>query len=498
MLKYTIAHEGIVLESLRVLGTPLGQVALGIGPIIKEGDTYEARGSTLNQGDTEILSEKAVTHSKSEGYFNFLPRSHFINVSGDSYARPCLAYKPTPTSTPIIIGNYTVQDGGELFFRAEGFSDKEPLVGYCFVKFDGYVATVGMSAAEIRHGVRYYHWDLRSFWFNADYSAYTQRRIERAPVETVSDIKGLAKHLWEQTSVPNKKGAVWIRSYYFKGSRQRIPDWLRYTAQHSGPFWDILPRKGLKDPWGELAQRAVSSLDSLDINGLAYVSEAINWRQLLPPVKDFKKLSNPKSWANIYLWLRYGLSLSYRDTMKVIKALPRLLTGARDLKGKKQRLRARTTQSINDGHRTWTRTLALRVVCDTYPSSLRKIGQTIDNLYSLDVMPTLGNIWDLIPMSFVVDWFIPVSEVLENIDTRGRLQSFSIHVVTRSEKWKSERPTSISIPGFVTQSRVVDTFYKRRVGTTLPLRGVLDTTPSGPAGIRRFFDATALTVQRTR
>lgn len=104
--------------------------------------------------------------------------------------------------------------------------------------------------------------------------------------------------------------------------------------------------------------------------------------------------------------------------------------------------------------------------------------------------------WDLIPMSFVVDWFIPVSEVLEGLDLRGRLQSFNIYAVTISRKWTSERKPRNYIPGCISHGRIVDIKYGRTVQSTLPLRGVFDTSPKGETPTRRYIDGASLFIQR--
>jgi hypothetical protein len=37
--------------------------------------------------------------------------------------------------------------------------------------------------------------------------------------------------------------------------------------------------------------------------------------------------------------------------------------------------------------------------------------------------PDIGTVWDLVPMSFVVDWFLPVSEILDRLYDRGWITS---------------------------------------------------------------------------
>jgi hypothetical protein len=53
---------------------------------------------------------------------------------------------------------------------------------------------------------------------------------------------------------------------------------------------------------------------------------------------------------------------------------------------------------------------------------------------SLGVFPSLTNIWDLVPYSFVLDWFINIGDFLDRIDTRQRIERLNVKYVTMSTK----------------------------------------------------------------
>lgn len=46
-----------------------------------------------------------------------------------------------------------------------------------------------------------------------------------------------------------------------------------------------------------------------------------------------------------------------------------------------------------------------------------RLSRALLEIDNWDVLPTFSNVWDLIPYSFVVDWFVNVGTILEDMDT---------------------------------------------------------------------------------
>lgn len=65
----------------------------------------------------------------------------------------------------------------------------------------------------------------------------------------------------------------------------------------------------------------------------------------------------------------------------------------------------------------------------------------IYDLHNLDLYPEISNLYDMVPFSFVVDWFIPVGDLLESYD----------------------------IEKFLTTLELVDVVYSRRLVTTVDI-----------------------------
>lgn len=494
MIKHEIPTKMRVLPSFFSVAASK-RIALGVYPIMLEGEQHTSRASTIVEGNVNLYDEKPVHHLKSEGVLTHLPRTNFNYVTDDSWYSPCLAFKSSATAASTLIGSHTVPRGGELLFRLPWAKPPSPsgprVAGQHFIRFSGFVISFGsilLPSSSVTH-----------IWYNEDFTRCTRLNVKIPFEDSEAHVQACMTSPFPEGKKPNPSPNRSQAGQTFTTDKPTLPPWFRFTKQASGPPAYIFPG----DPdysltLGKMIEDAVDSLDAFTSNGNAYISEAIRWKELLPPVRDIKRLKklDPKAWANVYLWFRFGISLSYRDTCALIKAIPKLLKSSNQYKDKKTRLRSRRTHTIVENDRTWKLTYGVRILCDTYPQNLKKFGSMMDKLYSLDVAPTLGNIWDMIPMTFVVDWFIPVSEVLEGLDLRGRLQSFNIYAVTISRKWTSERKPRNYIPGYISHGRIVDVRYIRTVQSTLPLRGVLDTSPRGKIPTRRYIDGVSLFIQR--
>lgn len=221
---------------------------------------------------------------------------------------------------------------------------------------------------------------------------------------------------------------------------------------------------------------------------------------MLPPLGQLKsKPGSPKTWANLYLWFRYGLSLSVKDAKKLVESIPLIKRKYLDMLNKHTRARSSMNISYTVGPVNWSCRLGYRILIDTFPEELKTFGKFVDGLYALGLAPTTSNLWDLIPFSFVVDWFIPIGEWLELLDHTTRVQSFQIYSVTTSEKWERNVPPP-PLTGYTVTGSLREIHYIRRVGTSLHLpplewRGGIAQDTS-KTFVRRLVDGVALLIQR--
>lgn len=105
--------------------------------------------------------------------------------------------------------------------------------------------------------------------------------------------------------------------------------------------------------------------------------------------------------------------------------------------------------------------------------------------------PTTAAGWDIIPFSFVVDWFVDVQSLFEEIDRDTLLQYVDVTSVITTEKRIFDFG-DVALDGF-TLSGATFTHYARSIGTHLP---------SGPFRIDKghsssvnVVDGTSLVIQ---
>lgn len=243
---------------------------------------------------------------------------------------------------------------------------------------------------------------------------------------------------------------------------------------------------------------AINSVDALDMNGMLYLQQMRQITSLLPPMAELKgSAAKIKSWANVYLWLRYGIKLSIQATKKVAKGAPQVIKSLTEAANKKQRVRSRSTRVLESHGDKWSAQYSVRIILSTYPENLKTVGRFIDTMYGFDVLPTLGNLWDMYPYTFVVDWIIPVGNFLENVDTWGRTQSFTYHAYTQSVKY-SRDVVLLDTDSYSVSGHAKHVIYNRHVSNSVPTWSVFDGIEApGKPGFQRFVDAGSLIIQRT-
>jgi hypothetical protein len=88
------------------------------------------------------------------------------------------------------------------------------------------------------------------------------------------------------------------------------------------------------------------------------------------------------------------------------------------------------------------------------------LGPLVDRLTRVGLAPNAYNLWDLVPFSFVVDWFVDLGSLLEELTQYGRVAAYDIKYTTISWRYTD----------FVTRSltRASIEVYNRQVSPTAP------------------------------
>lgn len=216
------------------------------------------------------------------------------------------------------------------------------------------------------------------------------------------------------------------------------------------------------DLFGDLAQRCIEQVRYVDVNTLAYVNDFRHIGSLIPKFAQWKK---PKTWASAWLTMKYGLGLTIKDTQELADAIHVAATTASAMQNCAL-LYATRTDSLTTPLGVVFEEDHYKLAVDPYPDSLRDMSR---KMMVWGLYPTLTNIWDMIPYSFVLDWFKDVSSLLERIDTQDLVEKFQIHGICRSRKIWITVPISQLAPGFPGEGSVTLTSYRREIPNHIDL-----------------------------
>lgn len=181
------------------------------------------------------------------------------------------------------------------------------------------------------------------------------------------------------------------------------------------------------------AKSLVSSLSKGELQEFESIADAL--RTTLDSGSGWRKKA--KKIASAHLSCTYGNRLEYLDTKTVIQSL---------IDETKQRNRYRIMRSQFTAQSTlnWfnedlliTYHEWLKARYDSVPSELVDY---INELQRYSIFPETSEVWDLIPFSFVIDWALPVSDLLEQVDNRTFAATLPIVASLKGSK------LSVSVP----------------------------------------------------
>lgn len=243
--------------------------------------------------------------------------------------------------------------------------------------------------------------------------------------------------------------------------------------------------------WGDLAADCYSQIKTWDGNAAAYLRDSV---LLVKAAKDTIALAknifvskNPvqaaKSLASLFLTFRYGWCLQVKDTLSLLaidydRAYPHGL--------------ARRSSS-----RTYFRNgVPVTARCGVYfmPYS-SKLTELEGFLRSVDFEFTLENLWDFVPLSFVVDWFTGLGDLFGRMDAMAQLDSFDVRLTGRSIKTAKSLPYQ-KTSGKTDWQGTIDATYYKRVYQTEPIQPSLISYRNPSQKFDHWLEGTSLIVQR--
>ncbi|DAD51135.1 TPA_asm: maturation protein, partial [ssRNA phage SRR7976310_4] len=251
--------------------------------------------------------------------------------------------------------------------------------------------------------------------------------------------------------------------------------------------------------WGDLADSSIQNARALDINSLAYAADFLKLKQSVRTILSLLRGKfKPKDLASAWLEFKYGLRLTFADSKELGEAIGRAITKHKNNKFYSVCRAMDTSESIISKsplrgsmvHDTYYYKVYYQPIDDAFLSLIRK-------MMDWDVSLTLQNIWDLIPLSFVVDWFVDFERTLSRIDANTYANTLRVLGTIKTRK-----STISSIPATCLMSQDGKTIwsgdltleiYKRNLqrGLDLPLF-----RSGSPEAFHNLAELLAIIVQR--
>lgn len=130
-----------------------------------------------------------------------------------------------------------------------------------------------------------------------------------------------------------------------------------------------------------------------------------------------------------------------------------------------------------------------------YVPNVRDFEIFFRNLRSWGIIPRLEQVWDLIPLSFVIDWIVNISSLLERVDLSTDREMLRVLQVTYSRKFSLSCLVELSDLGF--RDEIADiTLYERDVSYALPR--LTYSSLFGSAAPINIIDAASLLLQHKK
>lgn len=323
-------------------------------------------------------------------------------------------------------------------------------------------ANIGLTSSEVRA-------------MHSDLPGLLQHIAEKVPIasSTSSRTRGKTAYYLTVKALPQSATALVSNAVRTLSSVLSAPKTKSYSNKMKS--------------YGELAGEAAATADSNAANMIAFVRDLKDIKSLVPKLKN---LSSIQTHASNYLAVNYGILPTIGDLNSIHAALNK--AHWTDSFGN-QVLTAGQTVTESHGNIKLTTTRRVKL---TVSNEDDKFSKAVKTMRSSGFYPSPQNLWDLIPYSFVVDWFVDIGSFLERFDSGIRLGELPILACTSSQKSEYDISALLRslLPGFTVKASIVS--YTRNVSSNPPR--VPLTFNSELTAQDHLIEGSALILTRTR
>lgn len=447
-------------------------------PSLEERPVYNRESFFLSEGKKSKIGNRSCLHMKIESNVIPLPHSYDVKPLSSKYY-----YNLVWTATGLPASRWTA-------LLATTPRQRTYFVDYGTYTIERWVSTTDIqpgSATVITESYTRYKDDPIKDVANISTYTFKSRGYPYNRADVTRSIKTLNSGVWTESTVTSATpcGYVEVNATPFRIDADAF--WRLHGREIVWRANHLLP----VESWGKLANDCVTKGDkAYQTNSAMYLMELTNLSSLLSPYLELmRKGMSAKAAANAWLSYYYGARLTVKDTYAQISGIVRRSQlRIMDV----STLRSRSTGSITlpDG----TTISGYRALTVYYQSHCNWIVDTWRTLRRYGLNPSLSLAWDLVPLSFVVDWLAPIGDALEYFDGKTFQQSLSIVESLQTNKYIQKSDAALlGFPGYA--GDVVITYYERHLVKGVMPRATFEPDPISFSGMKAL-NGSALVVQR--
>lgn len=159
------------------------------------------------------------------------------------------------------------------------------------------------------------------------------------------------------------------------------------------------------------ARDVIDDLNNFDSNLIAYSADLKKTGDTARSILNLaRNAKSPKAWASAWLSGRYGDRLAFSDTKELLESINKRLTTRANYALARKTIEK--SQSDDLFELSLSRTSTVVASNESYDLLMTAVYDAM----KWDLWPTLENSWDLVPVSFVADWFAPIQDLCGQID----------------------------------------------------------------------------------
>lgn len=167
---------------------------------------------------------------------------------------------------------------------------------------------------------------------------------------------------------------------------------------------------------GKAVLLAAQDVSYIDVNTVLYLRDLKESFGEIRSLFEFLKNPSVLTASALVLGATYGTRLTYFDTLEIIQGVRRAI-GEHAWTKAFSKVQASVSSSLPTPLGHVSRRITASIYYDQTDDTTQRVLSALDEW---DVYPSFANLWDMIPYSFVIDWFADVESFLSSVDLSAR------------------------------------------------------------------------------